>query len=153
VEQRQGNPHSLFHTLGNGSGRELTPPTLDVTNHLHLVPKSVDTFEYRIDYQRELSYNPAQDATSYLNPRGMDEFSFAFRSLSTRLRKLELEYVRVSSSLFWPGAGEEKYDTASLNWPRLEELLILEVPPYTADGMLCLPPFLAPFILHTLYQG
>jgi hypothetical protein len=42
--------------------------------------------------------------------------------------------ARISSALFWPGAGEEDHDTASLHWPKLEVLSVLGVPPYTADG-------------------
>jgi hypothetical protein len=76
-----------------------------------------------------------------------------------RLRKLKLEFVRISSALFWPGGGEEDYDTTCLHWPKLEELVVLGVPPYTADGMLpslslaalrCAPFFSSVPVLTTL---
>lgn len=100
-----------------------------------MVPESVETFTYSIPGQRELSMNPARNAANYLSPQGLDDFSIAFRTLSTRLRELYLEDVRISSALFWPVA-EEKVDTKFLYWPNLEILKVLEAPPYTADGML-----------------
>ncbi|KAL2785280.1 hypothetical protein BJX66DRAFT_343236 [Aspergillus keveii] len=118
----------------NGALPALVGQRQDLTNHLSLVPESVEKFKYEIDSVREMAYNPATDAANYLNSNGLDELSIGFRSLSTRLRKLKLEHVRISSALFWPGVGEEDYDTASLYWPKLEELVIWKVPPYTADG-------------------
>jgi hypothetical protein len=93
----------------------------------------VDTFKYKIDYKREMSHNPGHNAANYLNPQGFDELSIGLRTLSMRLRKLKLKYVRISSALFWPGESEN-VDTTGLCWPNLEELLIQEVPPFTADG-------------------
>ncbi|KAL4965805.1 uncharacterized protein BDV14DRAFT_199579 [Aspergillus stella-maris] len=104
-----------------------------IVDNLLLLPESVDSFKYEIDYQREMSYNPTHDAANYLDPQGLDEFSIAFRSVSMSLRKLELSHVRVSSALFWPGP-HEKVDTESLFWPNLEELLVQFVPPFAADG-------------------
>lgn len=106
----------------------------EVVDHLSLLPESVETFTYSISAQRELSINPARNAANYLSSQGLDDFSIAFRTLSTTLRELHLEDVRISSALFWPVA-EEKVDTKYLYWPNLEVLKVLEAPPYTADGM------------------
>ncbi|KAL2843052.1 hypothetical protein BJX68DRAFT_157804 [Aspergillus pseudodeflectus] len=114
--------------------RALVAQRQDLTDHLSLVPESAEKFKYEIDSTRELARNPATNAANYLSPRGLDELSIGFRTLSTRLRKLKLEFVRISSALFWPGPEEEDYDSASLHWPKLEELVVLGVPPYTADG-------------------
>jgi hypothetical protein len=78
--------------------------------------------------------NPARDAANYLSPRGLDECSISFRSLSQRLREIRLDEVRISKSFFWPTV-EEKIDPTCLAWPKLEVLKVLEVPPYTSDGM------------------
>ncbi|KAL4934858.1 hypothetical protein BDV06DRAFT_150875 [Aspergillus oleicola] len=80
-----------------------------------------------------MSYKPSHDAAKYLNSHGLDEFSIVVRSLSTRLRRLKLSHVRISSALVWPGASEE-VDTASLYWPKPEELVVRHVPPYMLGG-------------------
>jgi hypothetical protein len=103
-------------------------------DYLHYIPSSVEVFKYKIDYKREMSFNPAHNAANYLSRQGLDELSIGLRTLSMRLCRLKLKYVRISGALFWPGEAEA-VDTAGLYWPRLEELLIKEVPPYTADGM------------------
>jgi hypothetical protein len=106
----------------------------EVADHLLILPESAETFTFAITGHRELSLNPARDAANYLSPRGLDEFSISCRSLSLRLRELRLENVRVSKALFWPTI-EEKVDPTCLAWPKLEILEVLEVPPYTPDGM------------------
>jgi hypothetical protein len=103
-------------------------------DYLHLIPSSVEEFKYKIEYKREMSFNPEHNAGNYLSSQGRDEFSIGLRTLSMRLCRLNLKYVRISSALFWPGE-DENHDTAGLYWPKLEELLIQEVPPFTADGM------------------
>ncbi|KAL2828843.1 hypothetical protein BJY01DRAFT_228213 [Aspergillus pseudoustus] len=131
----------LRHVSG-GEGRSIPRAALraladrrrELTNHLSLAPESVETFKYEVDDLREMSWNPLHDAANYLSPHGVDELSIAFRSLSTRLRKLYLASVRISSSLFWPAPGETDSDATALHWPKMEEMLILDVPPYTADG-------------------
>ncbi|THC93334.1 hypothetical protein EYZ11_007190 [Aspergillus tanneri] len=88
----------------------------------------------RVSAQREISLNPACYAANYLSLHGLDDFSIAFRTFSTRLRELHLEGVRISSALFWPVAEEEVNNVKSIYWPNLEVLTVLEAPPYTADG-------------------
>ncbi|KAI9926940.1 hypothetical protein MW887_003318 [Aspergillus wentii] len=106
----------------------------DVIKCLPLVPDTVNTFKYQVGYVRELAPTPAYSAANYLY-NGLDQFSIALRTLSMRLRELRLEYVRVSSSLFWPSQDEGTSQTAPC-WPNLEVLEVLEVPPNTPDGNL-----------------
>ncbi|KAL3456431.1 hypothetical protein BJX64DRAFT_296675 [Aspergillus heterothallicus] len=122
------------HGIPPQAHRALLDQRQELSDGLSLVPESVEMFEYKISNRRELSYSPEYAAANYLNSQGLDELSIAFRSFSTRLRKMKLEFVRISSALFWPSAGGEELDTACMNWPKLEELLILQVPPYAANG-------------------
>lgn len=112
ADQRQGISLSLPSICTDYSCRA------EIVDHLSLVPESVETFTYSIFAQRELSINPAHNAANYLSSQGLDDFSIAFRTLSTRLRDLRLDGVRISSALFWPVA-EEKVDTKSLYWPNM----------------------------------
>ncbi|CEN61018.1 hypothetical protein ASPCAL07688 [Aspergillus calidoustus] len=121
------------HAIPRGAWKALVEQRQEIMDNLPSVPSSVETFKYMIDHAREMSHNPGHNAANYLSPQGFDELSIGFRTLSMRLRKLRLKYVRISSALFWPEENEN-VDTAGQYWPRLEELLIQEVPPYTADG-------------------
>lgn len=104
---------------------------VETTKYISLVPQSVETFTYKIERYSEFALNPAVDAANYLSSTtGLDEFSIALRNLSMRLRELHLEYVRISSALFWPSTKEEDASKQSkLYWPNLEVLEILSMPP------------------------
>ncbi|KAL4905035.1 hypothetical protein BDW74DRAFT_178045 [Aspergillus multicolor] len=119
--------------IPRGALRALADSRNEIAEYLPLVPASIETFEYQLDYERELAFNPAHNAANYLNAHCLDGVSIGFRGLSMRLRKLHLDHVRINNSVFWPDAAEG-VDTEALYWPVLEELLIKEVPPYTADG-------------------
>ncbi|KAE8151452.1 hypothetical protein BDV25DRAFT_171472 [Aspergillus avenaceus] len=105
----------------------------ELIEHLHLIPQSVEKFSYELEAYRELSLNPSCNAANYLSPDGLDELSIGLRNLSMRLHKLDLLFLRVNSSLFWP-SPEEDIHTSTLHWPYLEDVRVRFVPPYTADG-------------------
>lgn len=114
----------------------------EVTDHLALVPRSVEKVTYSTS-NRELSLSPVYNAANYCSRNGLDGFSVTFRTPSMQFREVHLEGVRVSSALLWPGPEDGDVDktAAALYWPNLEVMEILDIPPYTANGMLTNNPY------------
>ncbi|KAK0638109.1 hypothetical protein DIS24_g10146 [Lasiodiplodia hormozganensis] len=62
-----------------------------------------------------------------VTPHTPDTLCIGIRDLSTRLRHLSLDAVRVSPAIFWPADVEQQQQQQPPSWPQLEVLeLILE---------------------------
>ncbi|OJJ50369.1 hypothetical protein ASPZODRAFT_13453 [Penicilliopsis zonata CBS 506.65] len=98
-----------------------------IADTIHFLPPHLDTFELSI--WNDMSLSPMHNAVDYLSVSGRDELSISLRVLSMRLRNIRLRGVRISSDLFWPVQDDEPF------WLNLEQFEVLDMPPYSADGL------------------
>ncbi|KAL3260031.1 hypothetical protein ABHI18_004860 [Aspergillus niger] len=111
---------------------------------IHHVPQSVESLDLSVEGGREWSRRLHEDEVyrrrlTYLDHNGLDLLSIGLHTLSMRLRALTLSHMRISKALFWPSAESS---TNASYWPNLEQLQVLNMPPYDIDGspLLCLDP-------------
>ena len=109
---------------------------LEMIDFIHHVPQSVESLDLSVEGGREWSRRLHEDEVyrrrlTYLDHNGLDLLSIGLHTLSMRLRALTLSHMRISKALFWPSAESS---TNASYWPNLEQLQVLNMPPYDIDG-------------------